>query len=313
MPIGKLVKVPLRELWKHEERGFSAWLEANMDTLSEALELPLSVVQREKPVGSFQVDILAEDSNGGLVIIENQLEPTNHDHLGKLITYLTNLGAKTAVWITSDPRPEHSKAVEWLNEVAPADIRFYLVELAAYRIGNSDAAPLFKVVTPTGPETKSIGLAKGVLAERHRMRLDFWQQLLAKAKDKGVNIHAGRSPSKDNWMSAGAGRAGLSYNYVIRMEDNPNVELWINTGDKEKNKALFDGLVKTKETIEKNFGRPLIWERLDSGKGSQIKAVVEGGGLKEDASNWAITQEKMIRDMDRLSKAMTPHIFKLSV
>ncbi len=125
MSIGKLESVPLRELWKHEERGFSAWLESNTETLSEVLGISLSPVQREETAGSFQVDLVAEDNDGNLAIIENQLEPTNHDHLGKVLTYLTNLEAKTAIWITSEPRPEHIRAVAWLNEATPADIANY--------------------------------------------------------------------------------------------------------------------------------------------------------------------------------------------
>src|SRR6266542_4494240 len=116
MPIGKLEKVQIRELWKHEEHGFSAWLTANLDALSDALGFGLAEAQREVRVGAFEVDLVAEDDNGSRVIIENQLEATDHDHLGKILTYLTNLEAKTAVWITKAPRPEHVKAVAWLNE-----------------------------------------------------------------------------------------------------------------------------------------------------------------------------------------------------
>ena len=98
MSIGKLESSQLRELWKHEERDFSAWLENNIETLSEVLEVSLSTVQRGKSAGSFQVDLVAEDGDGNLVIIENQLEQTDHDHLGKVLTYLTNIEAKTAIW-----------------------------------------------------------------------------------------------------------------------------------------------------------------------------------------------------------------------
>ena len=132
MAIGKLEKVGLRELWKHEERGFSAWLLENLDALSDALGFPLSEPQREVKVGAFEVDLVAEDGKANRVVIENQLEATDHDHLGKILTYVTNLEAKTAVWITKAPRPEHVKAVAWLNETTPDDISFFLVRLDAY-------------------------------------------------------------------------------------------------------------------------------------------------------------------------------------
>jgi len=306
--IGKLENVPLRELWKHEEHGFSGWLESNVETLSEALDLSLSPVQREKTAGSFQVDLVAEDGDGNLVIIENQLEPTNHDHLGKVLTYLTNLEAKTAVWITSEPRPEHVRAIGWLNEATPADISFYLVRLSAYRIGDSDPAPLFTVIVAPSEEAKDIGRQKKDLAERHILRLRFWEQLLARAKEKGVTLHAGRSPSKNNWISAGAGKAGLSFTYVIWLEDKTAAELYIQTEDRDENKRIFDSLHARKEKIEGDFGNPLLWERLDIRRASRIRAFITKGGLKDDESNWPSIQDSMIDAMDRLSKALKPHI-----
>ena len=122
MTIGKLEPVDLRELWKHEERGFSAWLEGNLETLSESIGVSLSDPHRELVAGSFQVDLVAEDENGDRVIVENQLEATDHDHLGKLLTYLTNVDAKAAIWISTAPRPEHIRAIQWLNETPPDDI-----------------------------------------------------------------------------------------------------------------------------------------------------------------------------------------------
>lgn len=184
MSIGKLEPVPLRDIWKHEERDFSSWLEGNIELLSETLNITFSTVEREKRVGSFEVDLVAEDDDGNVVIIENQLESTNHDHLGKVITYLTNLDAKTAIWIVSHPRPEHTKAITWLNESTPADISFYLVKLSAYKIGNSEPAPLFTIVVGPSAQAKEIGKEKQDMAERHVLRLKFWGGLLERATDR---------------------------------------------------------------------------------------------------------------------------------
>ena len=194
MPIGKLEKVELRELWKHEEQGFSAWLVANLDGLADVLGFGLSEPQREVKVGSFEVDLVAEDDNSNRVVIENLLEATDHDHLGKILTYLTNLEAKTAIWITKTPRPEHIKAIAWLNETTPDDISFFLVRLDAYRIGTSDPAPLFTVIVGPSPEAKGFGQQKKQLAERHVLRLKFWDGLLTRAKERSVLLHASRSP-----------------------------------------------------------------------------------------------------------------------
>lgn len=126
MHINRLQRLPLRELWADEARDFTTWLSENLDLLGETLGIPqLTVVQREAAAGVFSADILADDGQERLIVIENQLEGTNHDHLGKLITYLSNLDAKIAVWVTSPPRPEHERAVHWLNEILPGQATCY--------------------------------------------------------------------------------------------------------------------------------------------------------------------------------------------
>ncbi len=114
--IEKIQRVSLRNVWKHESLDFTTWLEENIDVLNDALDLSLSNVLREQDAGDFSVDLVAEDNAGNVVVIENQLDRSNHDHLGKLITYLAALEAKVAIWIVSDPRTEHTKAIAWLNE-----------------------------------------------------------------------------------------------------------------------------------------------------------------------------------------------------
>jgi RecB family endonuclease NucS len=127
MSIGKIERVPLRQVWRHEALDFTTWLEQNIDALSEVLDLSLSSAEREQSAGDFSVDIVAEDGSGNTVIIENQLEQSDHDHLGKLVTYVSMLEAKAAIWIVAAPRPEHVRAVAWLNEGSSA--AFYLVKL----------------------------------------------------------------------------------------------------------------------------------------------------------------------------------------
>src|SRR2546427_16519 len=127
--IGKLERVSLREVWKHEAKDFTQWLQENIDVLNSALDLNLVNVDRERDTGDFSVDLVAEDDGGGTIIIEDQLEKSNHDHLGKLITYLTGMGARAAIWIVSDPRPEHVAAIAWLNESSKAQPKGKLIEL----------------------------------------------------------------------------------------------------------------------------------------------------------------------------------------
>lgn len=308
MSIGKLEKVPLRDLWKHEERGFSAWLRDNLETLAEVLGMRLSDPQAEVQVGPFQADLIAEDENGTRVVIENQLEATDHEHLGKLVTYLTNLDAKTAIWISKSARPEHVNAVTWLNETTAQDVSFYLVQLEAYRIGDSSPAPLFTVIVAPSPESKAFGDQKKELAERHILRHRFWEGLLARAKERGLALHSARSPSREMWISAGSGRSGIIFSYVIWMQEDSAVELYIDTGDRDENKAVFDALAAKKGEIERAFGGPLSWERLDDKRAARIRHILKNGGLQTPEAEWPKLQDSMVDAMARLWKALKSHL-----
>lgn len=302
--IAKLEPIEVRTLWGHEEYGFSAWLVHNLDALGESLGLTLINPQREKAVGRFSLDVLTETDNGVQVIIENQLECTNHDHLGKVLTYLSNLDAKIAIWIASEFREEHAEAIRWLNEFTPADVAFYLVKLSAFRIGGSDPAPHFGKVA--GPTTigRSIGQEKKELAERHVLRRKFWEQLLERARRSGVTTHAQRTAGTDSWLSAGAGiMSGVSFTYNI-WTDSAAVDLWIQSENLEENKKLFDRLFAMREQIETSFGAPLIWDRMDEKRTSRIRSELPIEGLYDPEEKWPAIQERMIQAMDRLSKAI---------
>ena len=307
--VGKLTRVPLREVWPHEAHNFSRWLAENLDYLEECTGFPLSLVDTEAATGDFAVDILAEDSDGNLVVIENQLERTDHEHLGKLLTYMSNQDAKAAIWVTSQPRPEHERAVHWLNETLPADTAFYLIQVEAVRIDSSPPAPLFTVIAGPSPESRQIGAQRKELAERYVLRLEFWSKLLEKAK-KRTPLHAHRSPSKDNWISTGAGRSGLTWAYVILM-DHARVEFYIDTEDTDRNKAIFDFLAQHKDEVEQTFGAPLDWQRLEGKRASRICYHIRDYGGLRDRDNWDRIQDAMIDAMIRLEKALKPYSRKL--
>ena len=238
--IGKIQRVPLREVWRHEALDFTRWLQENLDVLSTQLDLTLTNAEREKSAGDFNVDLIAEDDSGNPVVIENQLEKSNHDHLGKLITYLVAVGAKTAIWIVSDPRPEHVSAITWLNETAAAS--FYLLKIEGIRIGESEPAPLLTLIVGPSEEGREIGETKKHLADRYGHRLRFWTDLLDRAKGK-TKLHSTISPGQHSWISTGAGQRGLSFVYVIRQHEG-GVELYIDKGQgsEGENKAIFDRL-----------------------------------------------------------------------
>ena len=306
--IAKLDPVDVRQLWAHEERGFSVWLVDNLDTLAERLGLTLQNPVREKEVGRFSLDVLAETEGGVQVIIENQLDVTDHDHLGKVLTYLSNLEAKIAIWIAGEVREEHAEAIRWLNEFTPADMAFYLVKLEAFRINGSAPAPHFSVVAGPTETGRGVGQEKKDLAEREVLRLQFWEQLLERAKKNGVLWHEQRSPSKDSWLAAGAGvRSGVALHYSIWIEKESGVELYIDTGDKDENKKIFDGLRAKQQSIEQEFGASLSWERMDDKRASRLRYVMEDGGLTDAKDRWPEIQDKMIDAMDRLAKAVKSH------
>jgi hypothetical protein len=303
--IGKIKKVPLRQLWKKEDKDFSKWLEENIDYLNDILDFVITIEKREKPVGPFNVDLYGEDNYSKKVIIENQLEKTNHDHLGKVITYLTNLEANTAIWITSNPREEHVKAIEWLNETAPEDVSFFLIKIEAIKIeGQPMAAPLFTIIKEPTKESKQLGAERKEYAERHKLRKEFWAQLLEKSKEKS-NLHSGISPGIYSWVGTGAGKSGINFNYVITNK-YVSSEIYLDRGKRfvepNINKNRFDKLLKHKEEIEKITGSSVLWERLDEKRASRISIRLDGAGLR-DKDKWDSLQNKMVENMSNLEKA----------
>ncbi len=268
--IGKIRKVALRELWKREDTNFTQWLEENIDYLTDVIGFNITVESREKKVGPFSVDLYGEDDNGDKVIIENQLEKTDHTHLGQILTYLTNLEAKTAIWISSDPVEEHKKAIEWLNETTPDDISFYLIQLEVIKIdGESVAAPLFTVIKKPNIETKQIGDEKKKSSHRHTLLYKFWEQFIGKINEKSP-IYQNISPGKNHWLPVSLGMSGVSMNLVVSNRQ-ARAEIYIDTGDKEKNEIIFDFFFDKKEQIESDFADKLNWKKLENNQASKVE------------------------------------------
>ena len=309
--IGKIERVKLRDVWKHEAFDLTRWLQDNIDVLNEAIDLNISNPEIEKSAGSFKVDIVAEDDSGNPVIIENQLEKSDHDHLGKLITYLVAMGAKTAIWIVSDPRPEHLASISWLNESSSAN--FYLLKLEAIKIGDSSPAPLLTLIVGPSEEGIEVGKAKKEIAERYQIRGKFWTQLLETAKEKS-RLHANKSPNRHNWLGASAGKQGLGFNYSLR-KNEAQVELYLDRGKEkeDENIIIFEKLVKEKEAIEESFGDSLEWESLETRRACRIRKIIRGGGYRDAETKWPEIHSSMVDAMIRLERALKPHISKLNI
>ena len=309
--IGKIERIKLRDVWKHEALDLTTWLQENIEILNEAIDLNISNPEIEKSAGSFKVDIVAEDDSGNPVIIENQLEKSDHEHLGKLITYLVALEAKTAIWIVADTKPEHLASISWLNESSSAN--FYLLKLEAIKIGGSSPAPLLTLIVGPSEEGIEVGKAKKEIAERYQIRGKFWTQLLETAKEKS-RLHANISPNRHNWLGASAGKQGLGFNYSLR-KNEAQVELYIDRGKEkeDENISIFEQLVKEKEAIEESFGDSLEWESLETRRACRIKKIIRKGGYRDAETKWPEIHASMVEAMIRLEKALKPHISRLNI
>ncbi|CAI8160460.1 MAG: Uncharacterised protein [Prochlorococcus marinus str. MIT 9215] len=299
--IGKLQRVHLREVWKHEAYDFTQWLQENIDILNESLDLELVSAEREQAAGSFSIDIVAESSDGDTYVIENQLEKSNHDHLGKVITYLTSMKARGAIWIVSEPRQEHVNAMAWLNESSSAD--FYLVKVEAVRIGDSPAAPLLTLIVGPSAEAKEAGRVKQEMAERYGIRKQWWTQLVQLPE---ATLHAHITPGTASWIGVSSGIRGLGYNYCLTKTAS-GAELYIDRGkdSEEENQTIFDQIEQSKTKIEQTISFPVSWQRLDSKRACRIRIDLPGGYSSEE-TQWPLIQQKMAEAMNQLEAALKP-------
>lgn len=307
MEFGFLQEVDVRSLWKHEQYDFSNWLaqEKNIELLNDILGLTLVDIEKEAYVGAYRCDLVARDDTSGIkVIIENQLESSNHDHLGKIITYASGLGANVIVWIVTQAREEHRSAIEWLNNNTNSDINFFLLELHAYKIGNSLPAPKFETVEkPNGFIKYSKGNNNGnEISSTQSERLAFWTMFndVIAANGKPFNI---RKATTDHWynVAIGTSDASISIN-LVNKESSVVVELYIND-----NKELFDKLYSNRTEIEEKLGIALDWRRLNSKKASRILSAISGLNFN-DHSNY---QELMVTIIERvmsMKKVFTQYI-----
>jgi len=305
--IGKIERVPLREVWAHEAYDLTRWLEENVDVLDGVVRLGLEAAEREQTAGAFSVDLVARDADGRTVVIENQLERSDHDHLGKLITYTAMTDAKVAIWIVSEPRPEHVRAISWLNDSAPAD--FYLVKIEGIRIGESLPAPLLTLIVQPSEGGRQAGEVKKEIAEGASIRRRFWTGLLERAR-RQTRLHGAISPSDNSWVSASAGKSGLEFNYSVTQHAG-QVELYIDRGSGEANLAIFRELLAHKDVIEDSFGGPLDWQPLEGRQACRIRKRFDGIGYR-DQERWGDLQSDLIETMIRLERALRPHIDQLT-
>ncbi len=273
MKLGKLKRLDLREYWKHEALDFTKWLSEpeNIAILSDEIGIGIEVTQTEASVGRFNVDILAQEENTGRkIIIENQLEITDHTHLGQLITYAAGLEAQYVIWIVREVREEHRQAVDWLNEHTDEDISFFLVALELWQIGNSDPAPKFSVLSRPNEWKKSLKTSAqdGDLTDTKTKQLEFWQQLKEFATDKYPELRL-RTPRPQHWYDVSIGRSDCHIAFIVDSRENQvRCELYI-----PDSKNLFKTFLASAPQIEKDLGIPLDWQELLGKKAARIRAL----------------------------------------
>ena len=269
--LGKLEEIKdLRKVWPHEALDFTPWLaeDDNLALLADAVGLEISLDETESSVGDFNVDIYAtETGTDRKIIIENQLEDTNHDHLGKLITYASGKSADIIIWVVKRAREEHRAAIEWLNNHTDEDIAFFLVEIKLYQIGNSDIAVKFEVVEKPNDWTKEIKRTTNS-SPTLQARYDYWVAFneYAFKNDKFAKLFNKRKASTDHWMTLSVGSSACYISLSHIRKYNHIIVEWYISDDK----SLYHKFYSNKTQIENDMGVSLEWNELPDKKASRI-------------------------------------------
>lgn len=288
-PLGKLERIPLRKAWAHEAGEFTPWLAQpdNLNLLAEALGLDeLEPVGTEHPVGDFKVDILCTD-NGGKVIIENQLEKTNHTHLGQILTYAAGVGARKVIWVAESFRTEHVAALEFLNQHTTDELDFFAVEIELWRIGDSPMAPSFNVVVKPNDWAKTgqqNAKAAATMTPTKQRQLKFWADWSAWLQAKSSAFRP-QKPLPQHWTNIALGRAGIHLAATVNSrEGRVGMEVYI---DHDNSKAMFKQLLAQKDAIESELKVKLDWQELPDGHACRILQVRPESPLENEAQ-WPV-------------------------
>ena len=266
--LAKLQKFDLRDVWSIEP-DFTDWLaqQENLDLLGGEIGIEIKPIRTEANVGTFKVDILAEEeSSGRKIIIENQLEDTNHDHLGKIITYASGYDAEIIIWVVRDVREEHHRAIEWLNEHTDEKTGYFLIKIELWQIEGSNPAPKFDVLVSPNEWAKAIKAspAGGELSHTKLQQLDFWSKFKGYVRGVDTRIRL-QTPRPQHWYDVSMGSSEAHVSLTVNSRENLlGCEIYIN-----RNKELFRFLQERKDELEKEIGEKAEW--VDAAVASRIK------------------------------------------
>ena len=310
--LSKLERVPLRDAWKHEAGDFTPWLaeSENLTLLADTIGLSdLECVAVEHQVGDFKLDILCTDGEDQ-VIIENQLEKTNHTHLGQILAYAAGVGARKVIWIAESFRPEHAAALQFLNENTTDDLSFFAVEVELWKIGNSPLAPKFEVVVKPNDWVKSgreQARAVSSSSPTKQIQLKFWSALIEKLSSEAPNIRP-QKPRPQHWLNNAIGRAGFGLNITTNTRDERiGVEIWM-PGPRAK--QHFANLLTLKKEIEDKLDFELDWQDLPDAQACRIASWYPNAVL-EDESRWQEYLDWIVKKLVVMDRVLRPIIKSL--
>lgn len=309
--LGMLEHLEPRALWTHEGYDFTPWLAENLDLLAEALGLDLELVQTEAAVGPFNADITARDTGRDRqVIIENQLEPTDHGHLGQLITYAAGLDAAVIVWISPEIREEHRQAIDWLNRHTSEKIEFFAISLEVVRIGDSKPAVVFRLAASPNAWSKTVSSSPAPqLSSRESAYQEFFQGVMDELREKHQFTNAKKAQPQSWYAFTSGAVSGITYNAAFASKDRLRAEVYIDVWDMALNKAIYDSLLAQRTEIEVQTGE-LAWERLDQRRACRIALVRTKASIDDVGQQGEAMRTWLVQALLTLKKSFGPRLVR---
>lgn len=300
--LGRLSVVPPREVWPHEARDFTPWLLSNVDVLSELLGMDLALDVAEHPVGGFSLDLMGRDvATGEVVIVENQLETSDHTHLGQILTYAAGTDPATIVWVAATFRPEHRAAVDWLNTRTSENTRFFAVELGVVRIGESAPAPSFRLVAQPNDWEKTVraGTSLSEVTGKQALYRSFWARWIERMAAERPGWSRAKRPPRDSWFSTTTGTSGVHF-YTSFTRQGLSSELVFEDPDAEVNAVRLRALETYRRELESFNGLTLEWQDLPGRKSTRVAEYLAGADVTLEGEwdrylDWLLDRQTRLR------------------